>query len=548
MSRDVIDKMERVKTLDSELRRRTESITTGAGSELRAELAKINDPRMEQIIKTNYEAALKKRVSEITEEARVEKESLLKSVNDTYESMPTQRDKEMLVLRASAMMGATELSAPYDLHDVAMGTTSMEKLESKITNGAGFFLRHGVSGARKSSAVAAFELAYGKSDQKGGRMDFMKTMDYMTRDIVDDTLYNYDPENRPAWMRTNTGRLLTQFQFFRFQTMGKVIQLTMDAIGRDHAAKIAEAAGDPEKIDAINRERSEARQELAYMTSVSMGLAGAAGAPIAMVFGNTATSLVYNAIAWMFEDPDDPWDLGRDVSTALHDAVGDDVANVFEKGLPSILGVDLSNRLGVGGAAHVVEGEAPEGMSASQRSAWYANKLLGPWWSMLGDWRKAGDAIAEGKLGEAAKDTLPNFVKNFYKAYDLNEQGVTNHAGKSLLKAEDVSMYDVALQMVGINPLDVSLAKEQSKEVANLSATLSARRHLIINQLAEATMKQDVDAKNDAIEKMSNWNTTQPRLAVTAQELASAIKRMKNNQAGGVTKKEAIIADQYGLK
>ena len=475
-------------------------------------------------------------IDQATRVARGEQEQIRKTLATTYEGLD-QLGKEMLVLRVGSMMGATELSHGYDIHDLQTGATSAEQVLDKLTHVGGYFLRNGVSGARKSSANTAFALHY-----KG---DFLDTLQYMTKDIIDDTLYNMNPENRPEWMRTNTGRLVGQFQFFRLNTIGKTIQLSMDALGKDYAAKIEQAQGDPAKITEITQARAEARKELAFQTAVSMSLAGAAGAPLVMLVSNTATKMVGNALAWMFEDPNDPWDFWHDVSTGVHNAVGDDLANIFEKGLGAIVGADFEHRLEMGGMGAIITGDPPEGMTAGERSAWYANKMLGPSWSMIGDWRKAGDAIAAGNTGDAAKYMSPNFVKNFFKAFDLNENGVSL-AGKTIQKPEDVSMYDIALQMAGINPLDVSLAKEESSYLKTISKVLSERRTGLIHDLAKATVASDYDAKEAAIDKINAWGVSQPQLKITSQELASSIKRFRGLREGTLTKKEKIIKSEYG--
>jgi hypothetical protein len=552
-------------SIDIETSRRLETAGHISAQGVAAEAAKIENITPEQRVLLEQKAAEQL----VVDRAQIPKDAIdqKKSLNDQLHEIYTKFDqtgREYLTLRVGAMVGTTELSAPFDLHDAAIGATKLDDISNKLTHTAGFFLRKGVSGARKAAATAAMDLAF--KDAKfhtDGKFDFAKAFDYMAKDIVDDTLYNYDPSNRPAFMNTNAGKLMFQFQFFRFQTIGKVIQLSMDAYGKEFARNVAAAEAEhAQNVDIFGKdhadkvladektrlttERHQARAELAYMTASGMALAGAAGAPIAMAVNNSAVAAVYNAIAWLFEDKDDPWHFGEDVSRGLHAGLGDNLANVLEKGLPSIIGLDLSQRLGVG-EAYAINGEPPEGMTAGERSAWYANKILGPAWSMVGDWRKAGDAISEGNTGDAVKYTSPNFVRNFIKANDLSNGGV-KVAGKTVMQPEDVSMYDIALQMAGINPLDVSLAKEESQYLKNISTELSQRRSLLIRHLAEATSDGDQDAKERAIEKINAFSTTQPSLKITSQELANAVKKARSKAAGTLTKKEQAIKAEYGAE
>jgi hypothetical protein len=136
-------------------------------------------------------------------------------------------------------------------------------------------------------------------------------------------------------------------------------------------------------------------------------------------------------------------------------------------------------------------------------------------------------------------------VRNFIKANDLSNGGV-QVAGKTVVKPDDVSMYDIALQMAGINPLDVSLAKEESQYLKNISVELSQRRTKLVKDLAMAATMNDQDAKEAAMEKLNAFSKAQPALKVTSQELASAIKHMRNNQEGKLTKREQMLGAEYG--
>jgi len=536
----VVALIERFRAVDTEMRHQMEAAERTStknfdGEKVRG--ASAAELKSLEVKNRNELTALKARLTKETSEEKAAINVLLKQL---YEPLDAT-GKKMLVLRVAALHGGTELSRSHDLHDQIVGADGADTLLNKLVEKSGFFMRKSETGSRKAAAISSFDLAYDG--------DFIGAMDYTIKTVIRDTLYDFSPENRPKIARGNAGRLLLQFQFFRMHTIGKVFQMMKDAIGKEYDRAIVDANGDEKLIQEAKDAKRQARREFAFSTGIAFMLAGAAGTPITMLFSNSFTSLLMSAISWMFEDPDDPWDLERDFSAALHASIGDGAATVIEKGLPAAFGMDISRRIGMGGMADMIQGDPPPGMTASQRTSWYANRLLGPSWSIVGDMAKAQDALANGEYGKAMQYSSPKVIKDLFKAYDVTENGVTTASGKRLLQPEDVNMYSVALMLTGINPIDVSLAREEARELSNLSTTLTQRRSRLLKDYANAVAENDYEAKEEAVEKISSWGTSQPRLKISYKELATATKRALQNRAGGKkSKKELIIEEQYGLQ
>ena len=116
------------------------------------------------------------------------------------------------------------------------------------------------------------------------------------------------------------------------------------------------------------------------------------------------------------------------------------------------------------------------------------------------------------------------------------------------MKGEDVSPYSFALMFMGVNPLDVSLAQEESRYLKNISAVLSQRRAGLVKDLAEAVVNQDEDAKEAAIEEINGWQKAHPKLQITMQNVVQAIKRRQKAKDNIPTKREQIIQEEYGME
>jgi len=530
---------------------------------------------------------LSKLVEQSREALPIEREALEAQMTAMYNSFSEpgkvmSDNQKLLVLKVLSHQGAIDLSMSHMVGDEIAGSDNGTKTMNKIIDKAGIFMQKSETGSRRAAAISSFGLA-----AKDG---FLKAHDYAA-DIIDDTLFNFDSQNRGEMWRGNTGRILGQFQFFRFHMVGKTIQLLKDAAGGEYDRSISDAKataeangydvmsitkngesqhrltkdgkayhstetreGMPEDVKAFfssmegaEQMKSEARQELAYQMGSAFALAGAGGTPIAMMLSNSVTSALWAGISAMFEDPDDPWNVAGDFEKGLREAVGDTTANLFMKGLPSLVGADISRRIGAGGMMDIIQGDPPPGLTGTAKANWYAGRILGPAWGVASDTIRGMDALADGDLSEYMRMTSPKPVRDLFKTAEVYNNGVQG-GGKTLLKSEDVSPWSFALMLAGINPMDVSLAQQESRYLKNISTSLSQRRASLVKGLATASAEQDVDGQEEAIEKLNHWSEKNPALKVTAQELASAVKRERDKKAGVLSKREQIVKSEYGVE
>lgn len=480
------------------------------------------------------------RVADILDRSReasgAERKKLDAELKAIYNGFKDPKERRLLILKVLSHQGQIDLAMAHNAQDIVAGAKPGEKVVNKIIDKAAFFMQKSETGSRRAAAISAFELQFTGDN-------FTEANDYATH-IISDTLMDFDAQNRGAAWRGNTGRILGQFQFFRMHMMGKLIQLSKDAIGGEYARAIAEATTEEEKNAAV-KARKEARKELAFVMGSSFALAGAAGTPLAVLLGNTGMSALWGALAFMFGDDDDPWDPQREFELATREALGDTVGNVVLKGLPSLVGADVSRRIGLGGMGNIISGEPPAGLTGTAKANWYAGRILGPSWGAVSDNMRAFDAMADGDLSAAIRYGSPKVMRDVVKMFNIADKGVEG-GGKTLQQPEDVSVWSMALMFSGIDPTEVSLAQEESRYLKNISTELSQRRSKLIRHLAEATVEQDHDAKEAAIEKINAFSATQPMLKITQQEVVQKIKKVRDGQAGKLSKREALIEGEFG--
>ena len=461
-----------------------------------------------------------------------DKAKIDKQIAALFSGFKNQKDRRLVLLKVLSLQGRIDLSSSHSLRELGEASNSGDRLADKLSatsNWAAeklsFFMRHSETGSRRAAAVSAFELSHGKS--------FLDANEYAAH-IINDTLYDVSSENRGKAWQGNAGHILGQFQYFRLHTLGKILQLVKDSYGAEYKNN---------QTPEGKAKRDEARKEMAYMVGTSMALAGAGGTPLALALGNTGMTAIWGALSFMFGDDDDPeFDMKRSYETTMREYMGDTIGNVFIKGLPSLVGWDVSQRIGLGSMGDIVMGEPPAGVTGTAKANWYAGRLLGPSWGIASDIVRSGDALAEGEIGKAIQYSTPKVLRDFLKAAEVSSDGVRG-GGKTILASEDISMYSYALMMVGINPMEVSLAREESRYIKNLSTELSRKRSLLIRKVAEATADNDVDARDAALEGINKWTAANPKLGITAEELARGIKRVRASRTGGLTERERIVKE-----
>lgn len=483
-----------------------------------------------------------KRMADLIEQSRTAPERERRQINaelkSIYESFTDPKDREMLALKVLSHQNAVDLSAAHMVQDLTAGATDGTKTFDKLVNGSAWFMQHSESGSRRAAAVSSFNMAFGKDG------DFLKANDYAV-DTISKTLYDFDSSNRGEAWRGSWGRVFGIFRFFQLHTIGQITQLSKDALGVEFKRDIEAAGNDQAKIKEAQEKRSEARKELAYIMGSSFALAGALGTPLSTLFSNSAMNLIWAGLGLAFGDDDDPWDPRRDFEMMVRKNMNSTAADVVLKGLPSLVGADVSRRIGLGTVGDLINGEPPPGISSAQKFGWYAGRALGPAGGMVMDGVRVLDELEKGNLTEAIRYGTPKGIRDMVKAFQVATEGVKS-GGNTIMKGEDVSPYSFALMFLGVNPLDVSLAQEESRYLKNISAVLSQRRSGLVKDLAEAVVNQDEDAKAAAVEEINGWQQAHPKLAITAQQVVQAIKRRQKAEENVPTKREQIIQEEYG--
>jgi hypothetical protein len=330
--------------------------------------------------------------------------------------------------------------------------------------------------------------------------------------VVSETHLDYTVENSPRLMRASSlgglGKLV--FQFKKYQQ--GMIYLTF---------KHAKDGFWKNTNDLSPKERSEARKAFAYLMGAQVAVAGIAGTPLTGVLAGVA------ALAGLFQDKDKDKEYKQMMYNGIKDAAGEPIANLVMKGAPAMLGVDVSNRLGMGDILNPFK-FAQAGTSGQSTVANSIMALAGPAASLTANYVQAINDVQSGDMAKAARNIMPRFIQGPMDAYNMAHDGLLTKNGNRFMKPEDVSAWDVALKSVGFTSTGLSNLASARNAFDTVAHDRTAYRKELVSQFARAALLNE--DTSDLRDKIAEFNSRYPNeyaVRINQTTLIKAVQAQK---------------------
>lgn len=321
---------------------------------------------------------------------------------------------------------------------------------------------------RIGTALAAYRM---QKDRTGG--DVAAATEYAKK-ILADTHFDYTVENAPYWMRPGVvpmSKLLFQFKKYQAGMISLYVKNIAAAVGDDPQAK------------------REARKALLGMMVTHGAMAGAIGLPAAgtMMF-------IANVLQEAFGE-DEEWDAQTALRNYLRDVTGSkEAADVLAKGLPTLLGADLSRRIGLGDVLNPFP-TVQEGKEGRELYQEFLMSAMGPFLGGLLPRMSDGfNYMANGDLVKGTEAFLPKFVSDVIRSGRFATEGVTNRQG--VVMAEELRAGDLFLQATGFPPSQLTDLYEARAAIQRRTRSVNDASSQAVATWSEAM--QDGDARTMA--------------------------------------------------
>ena len=340
---------------------------------------------------------------------------------------------------------------------------------------------------RLSTAMAAYrlELAANKGDKQAA-------IDYADR-ILTETHGDYTSFNAPRAFNTGLGKVALQFRKFQLIQLSFYAKLINDSLtGTDRAA---------------------ARKTLAYSLGHTALLAGTMGLP------------GYAAIAWaigaLFGSDDEPYDLTREIRKAIGD---EQVANLVLRGAPTLLGADLSGKVGAGNMLSIQPFSQADLSTNAGRAEYVGTLFLGAAGGMTSRMIDGLGLMLSGDYQRGLEQTMPKGVSDAMKAYRIANDGMTRRNGDIILPPDEVSTMDALFQAIGVQPVKQTVAYERQTDMKETTENFTERATKIKNDYVKAARKGDTEAQGKAREAWTNLQAAKQRNGVKSSPLSDLMR------------------------
>jgi hypothetical protein len=358
---------------------------------------------------------------------------------------------------------------------------------------------------RLSTAIAAYRLEYAKTK------DAAKATQYAA-DILSETHGDYTALNAPRAFNSQLGKVALQFRKFQ------LIQITF------YAKLIRDAFTKPD-------ERAAAMKTLAYSLGHTGVFAGLMGLP-----GYAAISAILGA----FGDEDEPYDLTAEMRKAL----GPEWADMIMRGAPTIVGMDLSGKIGAGNMLSIMPfSDADLSTTAGQAEA--LGTLLGG--AVLGMTSRVADGLilmSKGDYYKGLERVMPKGVSDALKAGRQATEGMTRRNGDVVLPESEIGAVETVLTGLGVPSAQQTVTYERQNRMRDITQNFQDRTTRIKNDYAQAVRQKDTAAMQDAREAWTKLQQARQRNGLTPQPVSNLLKapqeqaQREKRTVGGVQYRE----------
>lgn len=439
----------------------------------------------------------------------------------TADANPEQRMETLIKMFARTPAEEALLHEMVDHNELDMSL--LDSLHDAMAGGSdlGNVLRFGLAMARQGEimnrmvmATASHRVAVKEIGMDAG------TASAFARKVTRDTQLDYSRHNRPAtFNRPVVGSMLQ----FRLYQQGIYFQF-------------AHNIGQMFSHDTTPAEKAQARRVVTNLFATHAAMAGIDGlGPVSFM----AKAALVIALRGMGDDKD-KWLTDDDlIRAALDPKLGKGGTNVLLRGLPTVVGLDVSDRMGIPDLMNTKYARVSERDDPQTAAEKYLVLAMG---APAGTAIHLGSGVAaafHGDVDGAARLLLPTGLRNFYKTGAMVANGLVDKDGDVFKPASELSWPDITQTMLGLQPAGIQEAYRSRSAAFGVKGRVGAVRSELIQAYRTASPEDRaaVQAKIDA------YNETVPvGFSIKPKELTASVKSKAERESGAQTKQDREVS------
>lgn len=401
---------------------------------------------------------------------------------------------EKKALEEFSRMGLIDKTQSHDLAGVGETGVEYSAVRHKVMGFISGMFHHAERFNREVTSLAAYRMA----------IDSGKSHESAIKEAADLTWkihFDYSSGNRARFMQGDTAKVLL---VFRQHSVNMLSRLAVDF------------------RQALRGESKEVRQEawrrLAGIYAMFGLMAGLMGVP-----GMQAAIVLLNMIAG---DDEDPWTAEDRMKRYVIEALGEDLAEAFYKGVPGYMtGVSITNRIGMGDLWFFSPYKELEGRDAY---VYWMEQALGAAPAMIANAFSGFQLAKEGQLLRGIETAMPKAGKDLMRAVRYSEEGVQSLNGYSIV--DEVEATSLIAQALGFTPAEIAERYESNSALKNAEQKILNERRSILNRHALAVRTNDTEARKELVERIAKFNKNNPTYVITTKTIMESMKRRDKNK------------------
>jgi hypothetical protein len=278
--------------------------------------------------------------------------------------------------------------------------------------------------------------------------------------------------------------------------------------------------------------RLEAQRQLLGIYGMTMAFAGAQGLPFM-----GAVSTLAEIIAALFGDEDEPFDFKLEMRQFMGDLLS-------KGGLNYATNLEIANRTGI--ANDLIFRDDPQSVAEHGYVLTAMQQAFGPLGSYAVSVGRGAELVAEGQLQRGVEAMLPTFLKNIMKGVRYMEEGVLNLKGEPVI--EDISTYNMLMQVVGFSPANLSNVYEEISMKKGFERDVLRRRTQLLNKYDMARRAGDYDLLMEVQADIAAFNQRRidPQAKITPDTLRRSVRAREaaeENTINGVRFNKSLMPE-----
>lgn len=383
---------------------------------------------------------------------------------------------------------------------------------------------------RVTTALASMRLAKAENLTDGSLSQLTDFAD----ETVANTQLDYSRMNRPLAFNKAGLNVILQFKLYMQGMYMLFVRNAANAMATVNNTPLREGETAAEHLERVKQLRIAGRRTMGYLLAMHGAVGGMTGlGPV-----SAAAQLALSAFAFMFGGEDDEWKSGEQLQRELLASIfGEDNAVLANKGLPALIGVDMSDRIGLPLLVDSRFMNIRETDSASTGLDKFLLYSLGAPYSNFRRVVAGSSDLVHGDL-RSAVNGLPASVRAIARSGKWAAEGIVDKDGDTFVPRSELGWGTIGISALGLQPVAISEKYQQRTELKGTSARIMQERIQLV---------RDHNAGKDNAAAIAKFNASAPKpFRISAEQLSAAAKSKAKRDAGERNKQEAAVAKLLG--